>query len=246
MSTVAKKKVAVIIPLYGYWTDVKDSQLDADALATTINRIKSSYHEVYYLYVACPARMPKDIQAFLTVKQTVGNMIAVPVGQDASYGEYVREGIDYALKQTKASSIVIINPWVIIQYNGIDNLIERLNKADQAKVISGFDISKKVEAEDFDKFSPLSPKEERDLTFDFVGMERYTAEMLRMDENYRTHAFVERDTWQTMYANNYEVITSERIPIFPFNLDWKLIEPEGDVQADKAYFTKKWGFTPTV
>ncbi len=246
--TTGRSKVAVIVPLYGYWNTIPEAsrQVDGDALKTVVDRIKSIRHDLYFFFVAEPAKIPDDVAKYLVSRQTYGNTKGVSVDNNASYGEYVREGLDAALEETKAQFLVVINPWTIVQPQAIDDLVERLNKVDDAKLVCGYDIRTKVTPEDFDTWHTQTPFEERCVTFNLAGMERRTAEMVMLDSQFKSHLFVERDTWQTMFKNGYESISTQRVPIYTFDMDWTMLETPSDIEADKAYFANKWGFTPQL
>ena len=248
-SRLAKTKIAVIIPLYGYWKGIKEEnrQLDLDALRTTLNRVHSMLHEVYIFFVAHPKSLTSDIANELVVRTQSGNTACVPVEKKASYGDYVRAGIDAALSQTEVKFITVLNPWVIVQHQGLDRLVERLNK-DDAKVVSGYDVKRLISADEslmakeFDGFNPNIPDEIVSLKFDFVGMSRETAQVIKFDSHYHSHTYLEMDTWQEMYRQGYTFVSSQKIPIYPFDLKWELIEDEGVEESDRQYFISKWGF----
>lgn len=246
MTVTAKSKVAVIVPLYGYWRDDEQAQLTPEVLKVVLDRIYSSVHQIYMIYTAEPERIPQNIANILLGRVKGGNAKGIKISKGGSYGEYVREGMDYALEETEAQYILIVNPWVMIQQGGIDTLIDRLNHGDDAKIISGYDLRNFLDPERFEEFKAQIPKEERDITFNLAGMTRQIAEMITLDENFHTHKYVERDLWQSMYTKGFEVITSQRIPIFSFEVDWKLYEPEDLVGQDKSHFLEKWGFDPGI
>ncbi len=252
MSVTAKSKVAVVVPLYGFWGDIPNNPVNGEVLKVALNRLYSSAHQLYNIFVANPNTIPNDMKNpnsvgnILLSRSKMGNSINLPVKRNATYTEYIMEGVEYALKETNAQFIVVFNPWVMIQENGLDILIDRCNRADDAKVISGFDLRTLVEAENFDLYKTNTPSEERDLSFDFVAMPRFVAEMIVIDPNYQTHTFLERDMWQQVMQHSFEAVTSQRVPIFPFNFPWNQYETKEIFDADKAYFNQKWRFDPGI
>lgn len=252
MSATAKSKVAVIVPLYGFWGDVPNNPVNGEVLKVALSRLYSSAHQLYNIFVANPNTIPDDLKNpnsvanILLSRSKQGNAVNLPVKRTASYPEYVMEGIEYALKETNAQFIVVFNPWVMIQENGLDIIVDRCNRADDAKVISGFDLRTLVEAENFDLYKANIPAEERDLSFDFLAMPRFVAEMISIDPNYQTHTFLQRDMWQQVMQKSFEAVTSQRVPIFPFNFPWNKYETKEIFDADKAYFNQKWRFDPGI
>lgn len=249
MTVTAKSTVAVIVPLYGYWSDIQDNPLIKEqVLSVVMKRIYSNVHHLYIIFVANPESIPNEANnpggvanIILTMSQS-GNVKTIPVARDANYSEYIEAGMESALHETNARFVVVFNPWVMIQENAIDVLVDRANRADMAKLISGFDLRSVVEPEAFDDFKITVPKEEWDFTLDFTGMPRFAAEMIQIDTKYKTHAFLEKDISQYMFKNNFGVITSQRVPIYPFEFPWKTYETKEDYDHDRNYFSKKWGF----
>ncbi len=250
MSVTGKNSVAVIVPLYGYWSDIKNNPLiEEEVLSYVMKRIESTTHQLYIIFVGHPQSIPSDAKnphsvanVLLSMSQA-GNVISLPIDRHALYSEYIKMGMDYVLNETQSQFVVVFNPWVLIQENSIDILVDRANRADQAKVISGFDFRELVEVEAFDDAKINIPSEEWDLSLDFMAMPRFMAEMTKIDENYQTHKYLERDLWQQVFNMGYGVITSQRVPIFPFDFPWENYETKEQKQLDRDYFGKKWGFT---
>jgi len=249
LAKTAKSKVAIIIPLYGYWKNIPDNPLGVDTLKITLDKVSSSVHNVYTFFVGSEKLVPDDVANYLVGKMQAGNAQGVQVELEASYGDYVREGLKVAHETTDATYFIVLNPWVIIQRNGIDALVDRLNLSDNAKLISGYDLHPTISNEQFDmiafeKFMVNAPKEERDVDINFFGMARYALESFPMDTNIRTAHFLKWDICQGLYSRGYDVITSQRMPMFVFDVNIADIEKQSDFEADKAYFQKKWGFIP--
>jgi len=250
MTVTGKSTVAVIIPLYGYWSDIKDNPLVKErVLSVVMQRIYSHTHQLYLIFVANPQTVPNDLNDKYSVANVLismaqaGNVKAIEVDRNASYSEYIETGMDCALNETNAQYVMVFNPWVMIQENGIDVLVDRANRADDAKVISGFDFRSLVEPEAFDSARINIPTEELDLSLNFLAMPRFMADLIKVDSQYLTHQYLERDLWQQVMSKGYAVITSQRVPIFPFDFPWNKYETKEDKQQDKEYFGKKWGFT---
>jgi hypothetical protein len=254
MSVTAKSTVAIVIPLYGFWADIPDNPVNGQVLSLVLNRLysNSNMHQLYFIFVAHPQSLPNDpkdpksVSNILMRHAKMGNTKNIPVGRDATYAEYVREGMEYAINETQAQFIVVFNPWTLIQHGGLDVLIDRCNRADDAKIVSGFDLRSVIEGEQFDSYKNNTPSEDWDLTFNFVAMPRYAAEGITLDPEYQTHAFLERDVWQQAAGMNYAVIASQRIPIFPFDFPWSDYETRESFEADRAHFAAKWRFDPGI
>lgn len=250
MTVTGKNSVAVIVPLYGYWSNIKNNPLIKEkVLSFVMKRIESSTHQLYIIFVADPKRIPSDVKdptsvanVLLSMSQA-GNVKTIPVSDDATYPQYIQAGMDAALNETQAQFIAVFNPWVMIQDNAIDIIVDRSNRGDEAKIISGFDFRSLVEPEAFDTVKINIPTEEWNLSLNFLCMPRFMAEMISIDTNYQTHQYLERDIWQSVFSKGYAVVASQRVPIFPFDFDWNKYETDEQKQTDRAYFGKKWGFT---
>jgi len=248
MQITAKSTVAVVIPLYGYWNDVPDNPVNGEVLSAVLRRVYSNVHHLVLVFVAHPQSIPhsetdkNSVGNILISKAAAGNVLNVAVERDATYSEYVSEGIDAALNATNASFIVVFNPWVLIQEGAIDVIVDRANFGDNAKIISGFDIRSVIEPELFDSYKNSMPIEQWDLSLNFLGMPRFVAEMLQLDPEIQTHKFLERDIWQRMFSKGFDVIASQRLPIFPFDFPWTSYETKEQFDGDREHFTKKWGF----
>lgn len=250
MSVTAKSKVAVVVPLYGFWSDIPNNPVNGEVLKMTLTRLYSNVHHLYIIFVANPQSIanklkdPDSIASILLAKSKMGNTKNIAVERNATYTEYVNEGINYALEETNAQFVIVFNPWVMIQQGGIDILVDRANRADDAKVISGYDLRSEIEPENFDLYKTNTPNEEWGFSFDFVAMPRYVAEMINLDPKYETHVFLQRDIWQQVAMRSFAVIASQRIPIFPFDFPWNNYEKKEQFDADREYFNKKWRFDP--
>lgn len=243
VATTQPSKIAVIVPLYGYWSD-SDNGLGAETLLASMDRINSSTHQIYTIIVADPNKITKPVADVIISKAQAGNTKCIPVPSGACYSEYIKEGIAYAQDETDARFFVIVNPWVMLQDYSIDKLIDRLNRGDSAKIICGFDVHAKIDSYDFLGYSVMAPKEQREINSDLMGFDRLSLEMLNIDGLLKTKSFMEFDIWQTMFSKGFDVITSEALPIFSFDLDWSLIENAGMVEEDRQKFINKWGFNP--
>lgn len=250
MTVTAKSTVAVIIPLYGFWADIPENPVNGEVLKIALSRLYSHIHHLYLIFVAHPQSIPNDLKDpnsvanVLIGKSKMGNTKNISVSRDATYAEYIAEGVDCALNETNAQFIVIFNPWVMIQEGGLDVLVDRTNRNDDARVVSGYDLKSIIGAEKFDSYKINIPGEERDFCFDFVAMPRYVAEMIALDTQYETHLFLQRDIWQQVMQKSFEAITSQRVPVFSFDFPWEDYEKKEQFEKDRAYFTKKWMFDP--
>jgi hypothetical protein len=252
MNVTAKTTVAVIVPLYGFWGDIPNNPVNGEVLKLALSRLYSNIHQLYLIFVAHPDSLPHEPNNSSSVTNVLlkwnmgGNAKNLPVSRDASYPEYISEGMDYALKETTAQFVVVFNPWVMIQEGGIDILIDRSNRNDDAKLVAGYDVRSIIDPESFDLYNNTMPIEEYDVSCNFMVMPRYLAEMVELDPNYKTHAFMERDIWQQVMIKNFVPISSQRVPIFPFDFPWQDYESKERFNYDKAYFAKKWSFDPGI
>lgn len=244
IGVTAKSKVAVVVPMYGYWSDALSDQLNAETLRVSLDRIYSSLHQVYIIFVADVPRLSQDLTSIIMGKTKGGNAKGVSVKTGSTYGDYLREGFNVAL-ETDAQFIISVNPWVLLQHNALDILVDRINR-DDAKIVSGYDFKGLIEAADFLDQKIQLPKEEHDFNVNFFGMKRYALELIGVDEHYKTHAFLGRDIWQSMFGQGFPVITSQRVPIFTFEVDWTEMENFQDFSSDEAYFVRKWKFNPGI
>lgn len=254
MSVTGKKNVAVVVPLYGEWSDKEGTLLNGEVLHFVLERLDVSRqnHMIYELYVTDPRAIQthtgagRTIANVLAARNKHGNTKFLPVKKSDPYVESIRVGMEYALEETNAEFVVILNPWVLIQHGALDVLVDRANRGDEAKIISGFDLRHEIEPEALDAYQMAVPKEEYNISFNFMGMPRFAAEMLTLDPGIVTHEFMERDIWQRMFKQGYVAITTQRVPIFPFDFPWKQYESEEQYQSDRERFVQKWGFDPSV
>jgi hypothetical protein len=250
MNQTEKSTVAVIIPLFGYWNDIKNNPVNGEVLSTVLARVYSNIHHLYIIFVANPQSIqndPGDPHSVLNILTTIsagGNVKNIPVERNASYAEYVREGMSCAINETNSQFMVVINPWIMIQEGAIDAIVDRANRAGDAKVISGYNIREQIQPEQFDRFSSATPKEEWDINMDFMAMPRFAAEIATFDSEYLTKPFLQMDLFNTMRQKGFGVITSQQIPIFPFDFPWTDYETEEMFEHDKTHFMNKWSFDP--
>ena len=240
-----KVKVAVIVPLYGYWGDSETQQFNVDTLTIALDRVYSLSHQVYILFVADEKRLQKEVGNVIMKHIKAGNSRAISVDEGASYADYVRAGIACAMDETNSDYLVMINPWIVLQHNSIDMIVDRVNRED-IKIACGYDIKGLIDSEGFDTYSAQVPAEERNIDLDFIAMKRSTVSTINIDTNYKTCQFLERDMWQEMFVKGYEAIVSQRIPIFSFDVDWKALVDIADFESDKAYFISKWKYNPDL
>lgn len=244
MSVTAKSKVAIIIPLYGYWKDASTEQLTADTLKLTLDRIGSSVHQVYIIFVGEGDRVDSAVGSIVLGRVQAGNATFVQMETGSSYADFIKAGLDF-LKGINTQFVININPWLVFQYDGIDILVDRINR-DDAKIVSGFDLRGLIEPVEFNTYKSPLPKEERNLCIDMFGLKTQFIDMLEFDSKYKTHYFIGRDMWQRMFVRGFESVSSQKIPIFTFEVDWTELENGGDFEADKLNFISKWGFDPSI
>ncbi len=254
ISQTTRSKVAIIIPMFGYWQDIKDGFLDDTILDASLERARSYAHSAYVIIMAEPQRLPPSTAKVINSKYIAGNARGIAMPNGSSYGDYLRKGMQVALTETDAQYFIFLNPWAVIQDHGVDTLIDRINVPDNAPVICGYDMRPALMAKynddlnaagaEFMHYKANAPEELRMLTFNFFGVNRYIAEMCPLDGELKTQAYLERDFFQNVAAKGYSAVCSERVPIFSFNFDWRQYIPEADYLQDKDTFQRKWKFVP--
>src|SRR3990167_4702439 len=122
--------VGIVIPLYGYWEDSENQQLNNETLAYCLKNVKSHYIKAYFAFVGERTRLSKSVKNVIISKSMGGGVSALDVEQHSTYAEYVKEGISYFLEETDASFVIVVNPWIMLKEYTIDQMIERLNKMD--------------------------------------------------------------------------------------------------------------------
>jgi len=247
-----ESKIAVIVPMYGYWSDVEVRELTPETLQVSLLRLLSYKHKVYYIFVGENSRVPADVKHILAGRVAGGNVLSVEVQPFSPFGDYLSEGISTALEETDAQFVVVANPWTIVQKDSLDKLVERINRSD-VSIVSGYDLRTHesggkigVPSEEIDSYVFNPPIEIKDFNLNFWGMTRQRAEMLKVDVNFRTHYFLPRDVWQISNQAGLEVISSQFFPIYTLPVDWKNLEEKEEFDADYARFMEKWRFDPAV
>ena len=243
-SRTQRSKIAIIVPLYGFWQDIPDNFLNEEVLGASICRATSSIHASYVLLPAEPQRLSQPVAEVLRQQNIKGNFKGIAMKQGSGYGDYVREGMRVALNETDAAFIVILNPWTVLQDHSIDQLMDRINVADNAPVICGYDMRSKLDPDAFMEYKPNVPKESYSLTFDLVGMPRYIANLVAFDGDMQTQPYLERDFFIGVSNKGFSVVSSERVPVFSFDVDWNQYFSPEEYAGDEALFLKKWKFTP--
>lgn len=245
-----RSTVAVVVPLYGYWNDVPNNPLlEEPVLSFSLNRLYSNVHNLFIIFVANPETIennpknPTSVANVLLSKARAGNTKNLPIDRDATYPEYIAKGIDYALTETKAQFVMVFNPWVMVQEGGVDVLVDRANRADEAKAISGYDLRSEISPEQFEGYRNPMLNEKWFISFDFFCMPRFAAEMVKWDTSYKTHTLFEFDVAQQLRSFGFAAINYPQATIFPFEFPWKTYEKSIQQQEDQSTFTKKWGFS---
>jgi hypothetical protein len=241
MSVTARKRVAVSVPLFGYWKDTS-GQLNGETLKYALSNLQSSVHQVYLVFTADSEQLTKDVGNILMGKSKGGNSKGIPMKKGKTYADYFIAGLKTCLEDfPEAEFIVHFNPWAVIQPNGLDILIDRTNAGIEG-MVGGFDVKGKVAAENFKNHSFQLPAEYRDVCLDFFAMKRALAEQLVLDAGYKTHYFLPPDIFQSIRTKRYEAITTQKVPILTFDLDWKEFETREQFEMDRAHFQDKWKF----
>ena len=244
IAKTSRTKIAIIVPMFGYFQDIQESFFDEEVLDAALERARSYAHSAYVIILAEPQRLPPWAAKILNTKFVAGNARGVAMPNGSSYGDYLRKGMQVALTETDATFFVFHNPWVVIQDHGVDTLIDRINLPDNAPVICGYEMHDKVAPEQFLQYTTSTPDERRQLSFNFFGVSRFIAEMCPLDPSMKTQAYLERDFFQNVATKHYSAVSSERVPIFSFDVPWDLYVPPGDYAHDAGFFSAKWKFLP--
>jgi hypothetical protein len=245
--------VAIICPLYGYWSDLKIQQLNLETLKKSLENVVSQHHKSYLIIVAEADRTSKELQNWFATKNAAGNVLGVSVEKPATYGDYLKEGLDAALEETSSKFILVINPWIAVRETyTVDGMLERVNKMD-ANIVSAFDMRTYahngllgVPDSEFLSFQFNPPMEIRDWNIDLWCATRQTIERLNIDSEYKTHYFIARDLWQTTQQSAIESMSSQNFPIYSFLITWTILESSEDYEHDKQHFIQKWHFDPMI
>jgi hypothetical protein len=249
--STARSKVAVVVPLYGYWGGVENGFFDEDILRTALEHVVSFAHTWYIIPLAEPERLTRQMYETLNGYNSGGNMNGVRMPAGSTYPDYVAKGIEVALRETDSQYIVVYNPWGVIQKHGVDSMIERITLNGNAPVICGYDMRAEIAPQEFMSYKvKAAPREfasyraKHLLSLNFIGMKRFIAEMCTIDPRFKTQPFAERDFFQQVAMKGFDAVTSERVPTFFFEVPWeKYVEPDWYAD-DMEMFVKKWGFTP--
>lgn len=245
-------KVAVIIPLYGYWSELPVPQMTAQVLQVLLLRLKCYRNKMYFIFVGESNRLEKDVRDIIAGKKLGGDTRAIAVEAYASYNEYIVEGLNAILEDTDSQFVLVANPWIMLKDGVVDEMVERLNRKDVG-IVSGFDTRSYkhaggigIPAEQLDTYQFNPPVEDNAFDWNFWGMTRQTAEMFKLDPEYQTHYFSSVDSWAYQFSAGMTVITSQFLPFYSFDIDWKLLESEEDFQKDYQRFLTKWKFDPSI
>jgi hypothetical protein len=252
METIPQeKKIGVVVPLYAY-NELGDEQLNWETLSTFLTNIKSNKLKVFTVFVCESPRLSKNVKNVLIGRQQGGGMEILDVDKYFSYGDYLKEGIGYLLEKTDCEYIVVANPWVMLKPNSIDQMAERLNPGD-FDIVSGVDLRQLkwgsmdgIPPEQFDtfNFNPPSEMPDKDFDFNFWGMKRGVAQVLKIDPDYKTPYFQQSDIWGSAFSSGFHVVSSQFLPFYSFDIKWSDIETQGDFEEDQQKFIGKWGFNP--
>jgi len=236
---------AVVIPLYGFWNDNEVEQMTPEVLSVILSRVKSETHAVYIVLVAEENRTINTLVNKIAALMLSGSLVLKKIPAYSSYPTYLMEGLRSALEDTHADKIVIYNPWMIIQEKGLDALLKRIARSDVG-IVSGDNVKGKIDVSYFDEYVNPQPKELMNLELGFFGFNRPIAEMVKIDTDFKTHYFTAKDMWQDTYKTGFQVISTEEIPTYNLDIDWRYIEDRESFDDDKRKFISKWGFDPSV
>ena len=251
-SIPAEQKIGIVIPMYGYFADLPEQQLEWEALSVFLKSVKSRNLKSFLVFPAETKRLSKNVQNVLIGRQQGGGMEIVQMDPYSSYGDYVQEGISYLLEETDCQFIVIANPWIFLKEDSIDQMAQRLNTVN-ADLVCGVDLRKIVwdgkvgiPAEEFEvfNFNPPTELNNKEFNLDFWGMTRAIAQVLKIDGTFKTKYFQLPDLWGNAFRASYSIVQTQYLPFYSFDVDWKQIDSEEEFLEDQAKFIAKWGFNP--
>ena len=253
MKTIpSEQKIGIVVPLYGYWSDLSSDQLDWETLSAFLANLNSKNLKCYTVFTSEIARASRNVQNVLLGRSKGGGMEVVDMDRYSTYGDYVHDGIEYLLENTDCQFIVVANPWVMLRKNSVDQLAEKLNMS-SSNLVCGVDLRTLkwgtmdgIPADQFDSFNfnPPMDAENKEFNPDFWGMTRQVAQILKIDTDYKTVFYQSPDIWGSLFTMGLGVIASQFLPYWSFDIDWKAIESKEAFEDDKKKFTEKWRFVP--
>jgi len=233
----------IIVPLYCYTKDNTIKELDDMTFRMAMLKVRSYFHKIYIVFVAEKGNVNSSIMNILMGKKLGGNCLGTEVDTLSTMGMYIEEGITFALEKTNSNYFVVFNPWNMLADDSIDMLLERANKQD-IDICSGYDVAKeKVSDIEFETYQFNPVREFQSLDTNLFGFKRSVAERMVVDINYQTKKYLDRDLWQLLKTKGITAISSQAVKYFPFNINWEPIEGNAEVEQDKQYFIKKWGYS---
>jgi hypothetical protein len=244
-ATIPKEdSVAFVLPLYGFTKDSLVKGLSAESLQVALFRLRSFFHKAYYIFVAEKDRIDERTLNILIGMQVAGNVKGIEVESKSTFGMYLEEGMRYALDNTSSKYIVCASPWIMIGKDSVDVLLERVNRIDVA-VCSAFDVKKEnVQPADFDSHKFVPVQEFINFDLNLFGFTKQIGDTITFDPRYKTKEMLQQDIFQVLHSRNQNVITSQGVPVYSFDVDWSLIEGKDELDSDREYFKNKWGFYP--
>jgi hypothetical protein len=253
ISTVSPDEtIAVVIPLYGFWKDIENGQLNTEVLKYSLDRIKSFFNKVYFLFPAEQQRLDPMVKNYLIGKQMAGNAVAVVVEPHSTYAEYLNEGISFALEETDCKYVLVVSPWIAIKEGALDRMVNLLNRPDVA-TCSGTDLRLGgVDDSELDTFTYNPPNDLVGVDINFFGMSRPVAEIMRnadgetFNTEYKTTHFLARDIFEALKQRGCPSLQTQQITFYSFPVDWSEIEDPADFAEDKETFLHTWNFDPGI
>ena len=245
--------VSVIVPLHGLTQEQAVGGLNVQTLTATLSRLSSAKNKIYLFFVGEGENLASGVIEAISGYLTAHNAVAVNVPTGSTLGYYINVGVKEAIAQTKSKFFVVVTPYQMLGEHSIDILLEGLNKGNIG-VLSGFDLAKKcsaigynepITAEQFDAFQFNPARSFNGININFFGLSRPMAELLSIDETYKTNELLQQDAFYGL-RGRVTMAIHQGIPTYSFTLDWSGVETPEVIGADSAYFLKKWGFSPTL
>lgn len=240
-ATIPKEEtVCFIVPMYGYIQGY--DVLNSEILQIFLYRLRSFFHQAYYVFVAERETIDKESFSILSGRVMQGNVKVVETEKHSTLSMYFETGLDFAINKMNSNYFVFATPWTVLGKDSVDVAIERVNKTDIG-ICSGFDVRKDdVKPEDFEakRYSPAM--EYKNFDVNFFAFNRAVAETIKVDTSFLSRDIFGRDIERYIRTRGYIVITSQSVPFYSYDIDWSFIEEEKNRVEDIKRFRDKWGY----
>jgi len=238
--------VTFVIPLYGFTNDVNIDLLDYNALRMTLLNLKSKNIGSYIIFVGENGNTNINVLNVIEGMKKGGNVRAVETEKYSSLAMYLNEGIRSALELTSSNFIICVSPFVMLQQDTVDRMIDILNKG-EIGIYSGFDARiDGVSDTEFEGKEYIPIKYFDLVDINLFGFHRNSADNVLFDTEYRSRKYLAIDLWNSMRMKGYECVNSNAALFWSLDIDWSSLDTDSNVSLDKDRFIKKWRFEPTL